>query len=68
MFKKDIFTSFFESNSLKKAKSFGQFRDRRNHEDRFNRNKDLTYNEWDGASLEPIKFTAKYFDYEKVMT
>ena len=66
MFKKNSFTSCFGGNSLKKAKSFEQLTvGYPNHRARAGRNSDLTYNGWDGASLDSVGLTEKYFDYEK---
>jgi len=57
---------YFGGNYLKKLKSFEQLKaDMVNHPDRWVRNYELTYNEWDAASLDPVGLTQKYFDYEK---
>ena len=57
---KKSFTSFFQSNSLKKRESYNQLT-------RGHRNYDLPYNEWDGASLDPVGLTEKYFKHEEEM-
>ena len=61
---KKSFTSFFQSNSLKKVESYEQLKGDYGSA-RQKRNEDLTYNEWDDASLDPVGLTEKYFDYVK---